>query len=349
MPSETAYTHLLANRNKKSVALNLKDPKAQEVLYKLVAEADIFLTNSLPHVIKDLNIDYETLKKINPKIIYALITGFGEEGAEADSPGFDETAWWARSGLMNSTRAPGALPTIAPVGMGDNNTSVALFASVMTGLYQRERTGKGCKVSTSLMASGAWTNSIQVQAAIVGCDPQVPTSHRDWLGPLAGSSYKTKDDRYLFIVQLNPKNWPDMCDALGQEALKVDPRFANPMAQFQNHVALTAALDGVFGAMTLEEAKAALHTAKTNFSVVQTNEELPFDQQMIDNGLFPEVPGTNGLRTVQSPVSVDGIAKKTPQKAPEHIGGDTLAELKAVGYSENDIKSLAQAGVIGVA
>jgi formyl-CoA transferase len=347
-PSETAYTHMLANRNKKSLALNLKDPKAQQVLYDLVKEADIFLTNSLPHVIADLNIGYDTLKKINPKLIYALITGFGEEGAQADSPGFDETAWWARSGLMEQTRGPGAPVTLAPVGMGDNNTSVALFAACMSGLYQRERTGKGCKVSTSLMASGVWTNSIQIQAALVGAPPQVKTSHRDWLGPLAGSAYTTKDGRGIFIVQLNPRNWPDMCDALGQEALKVDPRFANPMLQYQNHAALTQALDGVFGAMTLAEASAALGKAKTNFSVVQLAEECGSDQQMIDNGLFPEVEGTNGFRTVQSPVSVEGIAKAKPQKAPERVGENTIDELKAIGYSDADIKSLAEAGVIGI-
>jgi len=346
--SETAYVHMLANRNKKSLALNLKDPKAQEILYKLVAEADVFLTNSLPHVISDLNISYDTLKKINPKIIYALITGFGEQGANADSPGFDETAWWANSGLMEQTRAPGAPVTIAPVAMGDNNTAVALFAAVMSGLYQRERTGEGCKVSTSLMASGVWANSVAIQAALVGCAPQVKTSHRDWLGPLAASAYTTKDGRDIFIVQLNPRNWPDMCDALGQEDLKVDPRFSSPMGRYQNHTALTEALDGVFGAMTLEEVKAALGKAKTNFSVIKLAAECANDQQMIDNGLFPEVEGTNGFRTVQSPVTVEGIQKAVPQMAPEKIGGDTVAELKALGYNDADIKSLAEAGAIGI-
>jgi crotonobetainyl-CoA:carnitine CoA-transferase CaiB-like acyl-CoA transferase len=349
MPSEIAYTHLLANRNKKSVALNLKDPKAQEILYKLVEGADIFLTNSVPHVIKDLNLDYEKMKKINPRIIYAVITGWGEMGEEANAPGFDETAWWARSGLMNSVRAKGAATTLAPVAMGDNNTSVALFASVMTGLYQREHTGEGCKVSTSLLASGLWTNSVQVQAAMAGCDPQVPTSHREWLGPLAGSSYKTSDDREIFLVQLNPKNFPDMCDALGQPALKVDPRFANPMAQYQNHVALTEALDAVFGAMTLEEAKGALDKANTNFAVVTTNEEVPNDPQMIANGFFPEIAGTNGIKTVQSPVNVVGFEKEAPTKAPEKIGQDTIAEMKAVGYTEAQIKALVESGAIRVA
>ena len=347
MRSETAYTHILANRNKKSVALNLKDPNAQKVLYDLIKDADVFLTNSLPHVIVDLNLQYEKMKKINPGIIYAVVGGFGTIGEEADAPGFDETAWWARTGLMNSCRSKDSMPAVAPVGMGDNNTSVALFASVMTGLYQREKTGKGCQVGTSLMASGVWTNSIQVQAALVGAPPQVSIAHEDWIAPLAGSIYTTSEGRNIFIVQLNPKNWPDMCDALGQETLKVDPRFQG-MGMYQNHKELTKELDAIFGAMTLEEAKAALDKAKTNFSVVATNEEIPNDQQMILNGFFPEIPGTNGIKTVQSPVHVVGIDKAVPQKAPVHVGENTVSELKAIGYSDTDIKSLVASGAVGV-
>jgi crotonobetainyl-CoA:carnitine CoA-transferase CaiB-like acyl-CoA transferase len=349
MPSKTAYTHLLANRNKKSVALNLKTPEAQQLLYKLVEKADVFLTNSLPHVIKDLNIDYDKLIKINPKLVYALITGFGEQGAEADAPGFDETAWWARTGLMDTLRAKGAEPSLAPTGIGDNNTSVALFAAVMTGLYQRERTGKGCKVSTSLIASGVWTNSIQAQAALVGCAPLRCTSHKNPINPLVGGVYATKDDRRILIMQLNPRNWEPMCDALAASNLKTDERFASPGLRIENADALVAELNALFSQMMLAEAAERLRAAKTNFSVVASNEELPKDQQMIDNGLFPEIEGANGILTVQSPVSVKGIEKATPQPAPEQVGQDTADELKKIGLSDDEIAKLAESGAIGVA
>jgi formyl-CoA transferase len=348
MPSEIPYCHLLANRNKKSVAFNLKDPDAQQALYKLVENADVFLTNSLPHVIKHLNISYEKLAEINPKLIYALITGFGEKGAEADSPGFDETAWWARTGLMDTLRAKGAEPTMAPTGIGDNNTAVALFASILLGLYQRERTGKGCKVGTSLIASGVWTNSIHAQAALVGCAHQLAYAHGDTPNPLVGGIYKTKDDRCVFLVQMNPKNWEPMCDGLGAPALKIDKRFSEPGLRLENHADLVKELDAIFSKLTLAEASEKLHAAKTNFSVVKTNEELPNDQQMIDNGLFPEIAGTNGILTVQSPVSVDGQEKATPQAAPEQIGQDTVDELKKVGFSDADIARLAASGAIGI-
>jgi len=349
MPSEIPYCHLLANRNKKSVALNLKDPEAQQVLYKLVENADIFLTNSLPHVIKDLNISYEKLIAINPRLIYAIITGFGEKGAEADSPGFDETAWWARTGLMDTLRAKGAEPTMAPTGIGDNNTAVALFASVLLGLYQRERTGKGCKVGTSLIASGVWTNSIHAQAALVGCKHQLAYAHGDTPDPLVGGIYVTKDDRRIFLVQMNPRNWEPMCEALGVPELKTDKRFAEAELRLKNHTDLVKELDSIFSKLTLAEAAEKLHTAKTNFSIVKTNEELPNDQQMIENGLFPEIMGTNGILTVQSPVSVDGQEKAAPQAAPEHVGQDTVEELKKVGFRDADIARLAGSGAIGIA
>lgn len=348
MPSEIPYCHLLANRNKKSVAFNLKDPDAQQALYKLVENADVFLTNSLPHVIKHLNISYEKLAEINPKLIYALVTGFGEKGAEADSPGFDETAWWARTGLMDTLRAKGAEPTMAPTGIGDNNTAVALFASILLGLYQRERTGKGCKVGTSLIASGVWTNSIHAQAALVGCEHQLAYAHGDTPNPLVGGIYKTRDDRRVFLVQMNPKNWEPMCDGLGAPALKIDKRFSEPGLRLENHTDLVKELDAIFSKLTLAEASEKLHAAKTNFSVVKNNEELPNDQQMIDNGLFPEIAGTNGILTVQSPVSVDGQEKATPQAAPEQIGQDTVDELRKVGFSDADIARLAASGAIGI-
>jgi crotonobetainyl-CoA:carnitine CoA-transferase CaiB-like acyl-CoA transferase len=347
MPSEIPYCHLLANRNKKSVALNLKDPQAQQVLYKLVASADVFLTNSLPHVIDHLNISYETLKGINPRIIYALITGFGEKGAEADSPGFDETAWWARTGLMDTLRAKGAEPTMAPTGIGDNNTAVALFASVLLGLYQRERTGKGCKVGTSLIASGVWTNSIHAQAALVGCEHQRAYAHGETPNPLVGGIYVTKDDRRIFLVQMNPKNWESMCEELGAAELKTDERFREPGLRIENHADLVKELDSIFSKLTLAEASRKLHLAKTNFSIVETNEELPDDQQMIDNGLFPEIAGV-GIRTVKSPVTVDDQEKVTPQSAPEHIGQDTVDELKKIGFNDPDIAKLAESGAIGI-
>jgi len=345
--SKIPYTHLLTNRNKQSVALNLKSPEVQQILYKLVEKADVFITNSLPHVLQHLNIGYEKIRTINPRIVYALITGWGEKGPDADSPGFDCTAWWARSGLMDALRGPGAEPVNLPPAMGDHNTATALFAAVMTGLYQRERTGKGCKVSTSLLANGAWTNGVNAQIALVGLKVPENVAHVDTPNPLIGGIFKTKDDRYILIEQANPKNWAAMCDAFGVSKAAGDPRYATPEARIKNHQDLMRAMDRVLGKLDMAEAVANLRAAKTNFSVVATVEELTKDPQAIENGLFPRIEGTD-LRTVQSPISVEGIAKVAPRKAPEKIGQDTRAVLKAAGLTDEQIEKLAAAKVIGV-
>jgi crotonobetainyl-CoA:carnitine CoA-transferase CaiB-like acyl-CoA transferase len=347
-PSETNYPWLLANRNKKSVALNLKDPDAQQVLYKLVADADIFLTNSLPHVISDLNVSYEKLSELNPKLIYAFFTGFGAEGEEADAPGFDETAWWARTGLMNVFRYPGADPILAPTGVGDLSSGIGLLATVMTALYHRERTGEGSKVCTSLMECGLWSNAIQVQGALVGCDSFQQYVHEETMNPLVGGIFTTKDDRQIFLVQLSPKNWGDMCAALGCSNLATDPRFNNPGLRINNAKELMGELDKVFGTLTKDEAVAKLHAAKTNFSLVQTAEEAPDDAQMNANNCFPEIENTNGLRTVRNFMTIEGKPHITPQPAPDRVGADTVHYMKAAGYSDDEIAKLAGSGAVGV-
>lgn len=346
MPSKVNYPWLLTNRSKKSIALNLKDPQAREVLYKLVEDADVFITNSLPRVAASLEVGYEKIKSINDKVIYALLTGFGEEGPEKDAPGFDETAWWARTGLMNTMRTKGTEPALAPTGVGDNSTSIGLFAAILLGLLHRERTGEGSKVSTSLMACGIWSNSAQAQAALVGCDPFEIAPHEETANPLAGGIYKTKDGQRIFLLQMNPKNWEPMCDALGCSDLKGDERFNTPKGRIVNAKELLAALDEIFGNLSLEEAVTKLRSARTNFSVVQANEDLPHDEQMIANGFFPEIEGTDGIKTVQSPIQVEGKEKVKPKKAPE-FGEHTAELLKSLNYSDSEIADLVQAGAVG--
>ena len=146
-PSKIPWTTFIQNRTKKSVALNLKAPEAQEALYKLAATADVFLTNSPQHVQKALKHTYDDIKAIKPDIVYAWINGFGQKGPDKDAPGFDMTAWYARTGLMEELRPKDGSPVPLPVGAGDLATATALFSAVMTGLYHRERTGKGSMVS----------------------------------------------------------------------------------------------------------------------------------------------------------------------------------------------------------
>src|ERR1700755_1128203 len=160
------YQWHLANRNKRGIALDLKSPSAQQVLEKLVKWADVLIVNTPHRARKKLKLEYEDVAQWNPRLIYADLTGFGEKGPDAELPGFDITSYWARSGLLSLSRDAGAPPTLPPTGSGDNGTAVPLFSAIVTALYRRERTGKGSHVTTSLVAEGAWSCSMYVQAAL---------------------------------------------------------------------------------------------------------------------------------------------------------------------------------------
>lgn len=346
--SDIAYCNLIQNRNKKSVALDMKNPSAQQVFYKMVESADVLLSNCLPGVANDLNVTYETIKAINPRIIYAQINGYGEGGEEDNAPGYDGTAWYARSGLMEALRAKDGDPVPIPVGMGDMSTATALFASVMAGLYRREKTGEGSKVATSLIENGAWSNAISIQAELIGAGSLPKFAREDWPQPTINATYKTKDDRHIIIIQLNDRVLNDMYEVIGASHLIGDERFKDNVSRYKNHNVLFDGIQAAIGKMNLDEVIKTLTSVRVTFSVVKQTRELPDDPQANAIGLWPEVEGMQGVRTVNSPINVSGVEKVKPKPAPEKVGGDTAAELKLVGYSDDEIRALAKAKVIGV-
>jgi formyl-CoA transferase len=348
-PSKVPWTTFIQNRTKKSVALNLKKPQAQEALNKLAATADVFLTNSPRPVQKALNHTYEDIKAVNPKIVYASINGFGLTGPDKDAPGFDATAWYARTGVMEELRPKDGDPVALPVGLGDLGTASTLAGAVMVGLFHRERTGKGCEVSTSLMGNGLWANACMMQAALVGTPPMPKFHLEEWPNPVTGGRFKTKDGRYVIIVELNPDNIGNLRDAFGADHLKGDERFATPRLRLKNHKALFEEMQKIVETHDLSVVKERLKRFGVNFSVVQTTEECTRDEHMIANGCFPEVEGADGIRTVDSPMQFqgEGIEKVKPQNPPA-VGEHTLSELTALGYSEAEIKTMAEAQVVGL-
>ncbi|WP_340112735.1 CaiB/BaiF CoA transferase family protein [Maribellus mangrovi] len=348
-PSKVAWTTYIQNRTKKSVALNLKEPKAQEALFKLAATADVFLTNSPYPVQKSLKHTYADIKAVNPKIVYASINGFGQEGPDKNSPGFDATAWYARTGIMEELRPKDGAPVPLPVGLGDLGTASTLAGAVLGGLFHRERTGLGAEVSTSLMHNGLWANSCMTQAALVGTPPMPKYHIEEWPNPVSGGRFRTKDGRYIIIMEINPNNIGNLRDAFGADHLKGDERFATPQARLQNARALFDEMQGIVEKYDLADVRKRLSEFGVNYSVAQTTEECTRDEHMIANGCFPEVEGADGIRTVDSPMQInsEGYERVKPQ-APPAVGEHTIAELTALGYSEDDLKALAEARVIGL-
>jgi formyl-CoA transferase len=341
------YMWQVTNRNKRGLAVNLKTPAGSEIILKLIKEADVFIINFPPHVRKALGLTYEDVSRINPKIIYADITGYGELGNETDKPGFDETAFWARSGWMNFARNAGSPPVFAPSGAGDHAAASALYGGIVTALYRREKSGEGSHVTTSLIGSGAWSMSGWLQAALDGASPAPAFDRTKPINPLI-NTYRTQDDRWLMLCFVQEdREFPGLAQAINNPELLSDTRFANGKARRQNSKVLTTILDDAFATKPLSYWRELLDNKHLTFGVVQTVDELATDAQLILNGNIREV--NNGTETksytVDSPMTIKGEQKVQPGLAPA-LGEHNYEILTELGYNSSEIDALTAGGVI---
>jgi crotonobetainyl-CoA:carnitine CoA-transferase CaiB-like acyl-CoA transferase len=346
-PLKENYTWQLTNRNKRSLAVDLKNPQGGEILARLVKWADVLVTNFPPRVRKGLKVTYEDLSPLNPRLIYADITGYGELGPEADKPGFDITAYWARSGLMQFTRDASSPPAFPVPGIGDHATAISLYAAIVTGLYRRERTGKGCSVSTSLIANGAWATAAWLQAGLFGAKFSGEIDRTNPPNAL-GASYQTSDKRWVLLCFVDEdKNWAAFTKATDRADLLGDPRFADSKSRHANARALVIELDRLFGAQALAYWKNVLDAARVPYGVVQIPEEIVKDPQLLANQIIvPIDDGTiNPKYTVNSPVTVKESPKVAARIAPA-LGEHTDQVLQELGFDSSQIDGLRASGAI---
>jgi len=341
------YTWQLENRNKRSIELNLKSPQAREVLERLVRWADVLVTNFPPPVRARLGLDYEDPAALNPRLIYADITGFGETGPDADKPGFDVTAYWARSGLMDMTRQDNVPPALNVFGAGDHATAISLFAGIMTALYRREKTGRGARVTASLIAEGAWGAGCWLAAVLAGASNPRPISRLQPPNAL-GNTYRTADDRWLLLAFANEnKEVPLFLKAIGHPEAAEDPRFADSASRHAHAAEIVALLDTAFAARPLAEWREMLDGAGLTYGVVQTLEEAAHDPQFVADRVFvPVEDGTSEpYLTIDSPVRLDQEQKVRPRPAPD-LGEHTQVVLSELGFDAAAINELHSTGAI---
>ena len=347
-PSELDYCWLVDNRNKRGIVVDLKRDEGRDVLHRLVRTADVFVTNLPLEARRRLQLRYGDLNTVNRRLVYASITGYGETGAEADKPGFDSTALWARSGLMDWIRpSPDAPPARSVPGMGDHPTALALFAAIMAALYQRERTGAGTMVSTSLMANGLWWNAIPVQAMLLG-SRFAPRPPREQSSNALTNVYRCRDGRWFMLTLLaEQRDWERLATAIGRPDLPGDVGFATPHDRHANARALTAILDEIFARKDLAEWRAILDTHRLTFGVVETLDDVPDDRQMRDSGALVPFADTGlaGKLTVASPVWMEGQTKLPPRRAPAR-GEHTVEVLREAGFDQEEIDRLLKARVV---
>jgi formyl-CoA transferase len=339
------YPWHLNNRNKRGLALDLKSPSAGPVLERLVKWADVLIVNTPRPARKKLKLMYEDIVAWNPRIIYADITGYGDNGPDAELPGFDITAYWARSGLLSLTRDAGAPPTLPVPGSGDHATAVGLYSAIVTGLYRRLRTGKGSYVTTSLLAEGVWACGVSIQGAL--CDARFFPLHDRKNPPNATLNvYRASDDTWFLLVA-TPEKWQALVAALGRPDLLTDVRFSDPGKQMANAAQLTAILDEVFGAQPMAHWHDVLDQAHITFGVVRAPNEVIKDPQLKENDIIVPLEGAGGnLKfTVNSPMQVHGVAKVPAKRAPE-IGEHNEEVLQQLGFDANEIEALHASGAV---
>src|SRR5436309_7733391 len=343
--SEEPYPFQLANRNKRGVALNLKAASAQQVLERLAKWADVFIVNTPHSARKKLKLEYDDVAQFNPRLIYADLTGFGEKGPDAALPGFDLTAFWARSGLLYMTRDAGEPPTWPVAGSGDNATAVAIYSAVVTALYRRERTGKGSYVTTSLLAAGVWSASVFIQGALCGANFY---GLHDRAHPVnaALNVYRSSDGTWFLLV-VTPAKISAVLKALSREDILKDPRFSDPAKLAQNRPQLTAMLDEIFGSQPMSHWYEVFNGVHVTFGAVRDPQEVINDPQLRPNDIVVPLQGAGDKlnSTISSPIQVHGVSKVPAKRAPK-IGEHNDEVLAELGFDAKAINDLRASGAI---
>ena len=333
------------SRNKKSLALDLRQEAGRAVLYRLVTNADVFITNYPPPVRRRLGISYDDLRHLNERLIYASFTGYGETGPEADKPGFDATAWWARTGLMDLVRAGEQVtPARSLPGMGDHPSAMGTYGAIVTALYQREKTGKGNYVGSSLLANGLWANACSVQAALCG-DTVKPQPPREEALSALRVHYQCRDGRWLLLsIAADEWRW-DKFKACFDAPVLDDERFASNAQRDRHAHELVAILDRLFAEHDLAHWRRVLDEAGLIFGVVGRVDDICDDEQVLAAGFLLPYVDEPELLTIDSPFFVAGQAKVKPRKAPD-VGENSDEVLRAAGYTEVEIAALREAGAV---
>lgn len=336
--SEMPFGFQVDNRNKQSVVLDLKTAAGYQAFSRIIADADVLVTNYRLKALNKLKLDYDSVHKLNPKIIYALATGFGEHGKEAHKPGYDTVSYWSRSGIEHQIFPYEGWLGQFPYGSGDHPSGMALFGAIMTGLYQRGQTGEGCKVSTSLLANGAWSNAVMLQAQLAGAEFREKRP-RDNAYNFISLHYPTSDNRLLKMSMVNTeKNWRPFCNAINRSDLIDDDRFCNNEARVANMPTLIKELTDTISQQTIAHWQAKLEEVDVPHTVVSNYQEAADDKQKEANGIVIPLDHTEfgPMRTINSPFEVSG-APKIPAKTAPKLGEHTEEVLGRFGYSDEEI------------
>ena len=344
--SPVNYPWHLDSRGKRSLAIDLKHEQARAAFDRVIATADVLITNYPLASRRRLRLDYEAVASVNPRLIYASFTGYGETGPDADQVGFDTTAYFARSGIMDGARYDDAVPGVTMPAQGDRAAAMALAAAIMIALWNRERTGKGTKVSSSLLANGIWANGNAVQAALVGAPlPKRPPPDRP--RSALANVYRTKDGRWFQLTLVREdRDWPGVCRALGREDLMEDLRFTDMPKRRANGAPLAAILGDAFATRDFAEWRTRLKAQALPFAPISRAEDLVEDEQAAAAGIIVPTTHTEMPHTLATPFSLSDVPLPPPGPGPS-LGAHSDEILCEAGLSPEEIADMRASGALG--
>jgi crotonobetainyl-CoA:carnitine CoA-transferase CaiB-like acyl-CoA transferase len=335
------------NRNKRSLTLDLKKARAREIVYQLVEKSDVFVQNFRAGVAERVGLDYETLARYNPKLVYAHASGWGPRGPDKDEPSADYTAL-ARAGLMASAGEPGMDPVLVQGGIADQTGAVMTAFGVVSALYARERTGKGQKVDASILGGMVFLQGHPVVFCTMANLWGLRVARKSAGNPL-WNHYKCGDDKWIALAHLSPdKFWPLLCQAMGLEALEKDPRFDSMDNRMKNCQELISILDRTFAARNRDEWIGAFKAKGVIFAPVNNTLEMTQDPQVLANDYVTtfDHPVFGPTKTVGFPVGFSETPMSIRREAPEFGQHTEEILIDLLGYTWDDITRLKEEEVI---
>ena len=332
------------NSGKRGIVLNLKTPEGMEAMHRLLAEADVFLTNTRVKALKKLGLDYDSLKDKYPRLIEANISGFGEKGPKKDNPGFDTVAFWASSGFNADmmVEGPGSYPVYSSAGPGDIVTAMGLCYAITAALYKRTQTGKGDRVSSSLYGTALWCFHIMSVATEERYGYQYPKT-REVSAP-TGAPFRTKDNQWVMTTILKiEEQWPVLCNVLGVPELGTDPRYNTALCQRDPEVRkyLMKRFEEIYATKTADEWCKLLTEADIVNDKLAHYKDMEHSQQAWENEYIHEVTCPNGGKSilVRPAMRSDRMGIPTWKRGPM-LGEHTEEVLKEIGYTDEQIKAM---------
>lgn len=322
------------NRNKRAITLDLRKREGREIAQRLAKEADVVLASARDKALVQMGIDYETLRRLNPRLIYTHVTAFGKKGSYAGRPGYDLMSR-ALTGILGQNRLPDGRPFITSLNVADLSAGMLLAYGITLALFARERTGRGQLVETSLLASSIAMQASQVVNVVNDKTPKAQSG-----GAFVGT-YRCQDGEYLAMIIAENPQWLSLCKALDLPELATDERFSTIPGRYQHRDALYDLLDGIFGTKSRMEWAAILQAADIAAAPVLNGNEVFQEKQLWDNEILVEVedPNIGPVQMLGVPVRLSEATYRHPRPAPTP-GQHTDEVLAELGFSADDITHL---------